>query len=137
MDVEEFTTVDHTMAEEPVVESAPVAAEPAESIEAEPAESAIEAEPAESAIVAEPSTETVPAEAAIEDAPMESVAPEVTPMESVPAEVTQAVDEPAQSTAIPEVTHIGETAEDLSNVEVVTESATTPVAVEESEDQKR
>merc|ERR1712168_31657 len=137
MDVEEFTTVDHTMAEEPVVESAPVAAEPAESIEAEPAESAIEAEPAESAIVAEPSTETVPAEAAIEDAPMESVAPEVTPMESVPAEVTQAVDEPAQSTAIPEVTHIGETAEDLSNVEVVTESATTPVAVEESEDLKR
>merc|ERR1712168_738362 len=145
MDVEEFTTVDHTMAEELVVESAPVAAEsaesieaePAESIEAEPAESAIEAEPAESAIVAEPSTETVPAEAAIEDAPMESVAPEVTPMESVPAEVTQAVDEPAQSTAIPEVTHIGETAEDLSNVEVVTESATTPVAVEESEDQKR
>jgi len=137
MDVEEFTTVDHTMAEEPVVESAPVAAEhtsieaePAESaIEAEPAESAIEAEPAESAIVAEPSAETVPAEATIEDAPMESVAPEV----------TQAVDEPAQSTAIPEVTHIGETAEDLSNVEVVTESAT-PAAVgvqEESQDQKR
>merc|ERR1719361_3360369 len=128
MDVEEFTTVDHTMAEEPVVESAPVAAEHT-SIEAEPAESAIEAEPAESAIVAEPSAETVPAEATIEDAPMESVAPEV----------TQAVDEPAQSTAIPEVTHIGETAEDLSNVEVVTESAT-PAAVgvqEESQDQKR
>merc|ERR1711977_393750 len=48
----------------------------------------------------------------------------------VSGEVTQAVDEPVQSPAVPEVTHIAETAEDLSNVEVVTESA---VGVQEEE----
>jgi len=116
------------------IETEPVASEPIESVEVaetEPVESVevaestpIEAESAESSIVAEPSTESAPAEAAIE---------EFTPIdESMATEVTQAVDEPALSTPIPEVTHIAETAESLSNVEVVTESATVGVQEEES-----
>jgi len=122
------------VAEPTPIETEPVASEPIESIEVaetEPVESVevaestpIEAESAESSIVAEPSTESAPAEAAIE---------EFTPIdESMATEVTQAVDEPALSTPIPEVTHIAETAESLSNVEVVTESATVGVQEEES-----
>jgi len=111
------------VAEPTPIETEPVASEPVESVEV--AESTpIEAESAESSIVAEPSTESAPAEAAIE---------EFTPIdESMATEVTQAVDEPALSTPIPEVTHIAETAESLSNVEVVTESATVGVQEEES-----
>jgi len=122
------------VAEPTPIETEPVASEPVESVEVaetEPVESVevaestpIEAESAESSIVAEPSTESAPAEAAIE---------EFTPIdESMATEVTQAVDEPALSTPIPEVTHIAETAESLSNVEVVTESATVGVQEEES-----
>jgi len=122
------------VAEPTPIETEPVASEPIESVEVaetEPVESVevaestpIEAESAESSIVAEPSTESAPAEAAIE---------EFTPIdESMATEVTQAVDEPALSTPIPEVTHIAETAESLSNVEVVTESATVGVQEEES-----
>merc|ERR1712179_330817 len=118
VDTEVTTPVQSTMDVEPTPTT-----EPVESVEV--AESTpIEAESAESSIVAEPSTESAPAEAAIE---------EFTPIdESMATEVTQAVDEPALSTPIPEVTHIAETAESLSNVEVVTESATVGVQEEES-----
>merc|ERR1719318_959855 len=127
MDVEPTPTSEPVesveVAEPTPIETEPVASEPIESVEV--AESTpIEAESAESSIVAEPSTESAPAEEAIE---------EFTPIdESMATEVTQAVDEPALSTPIPEVTHIAETAESLSNVEVVTESATVGVQEEES-----
>jgi len=119
------------VAEPTPIETEPVASESIEVAKTEPVESVdvaestpIEAESAESSTVAEPSTESAPAEAAIE---------EFTPIdESMATEVTQAVDEPALSTPIPEVTHIAETAESLSNVGVVTESATVGVQEEAS-----
>jgi len=119
------------VAEPTPIETEPVASEPIEVAKTEPVESVdvaestpIEAESAESSTVAEPSTESAPAAAAHE---------EFTPIdESMATEVTQAVDEPALSTPIPEVTHIAETAESLSNVGVVTESATVGVQEEDS-----
>merc|ERR1711977_257625 len=115
MDVES-SIEDQTMIVEPVhvPVDAPVDVEPV----------AAESAPIEIEPVAEPTPiEAEPAEAAIE---------EFIPVDEsmVSGEVTQAVDEPVQSPAVPEVTHIAETAEDLSNVEVVTESA---VGVQEEE----
>lgn len=135
MDVEPTPTSEPVesveVAEPTPIETEPVASEPIEVAKTEPVESVdvaestpIEAESAESLTVAEPSTESAPAAVAHE---------EFTPIdESMATEVTQAVDEPALSTPIPEVTHIAETAESLSNVGVVTESATVGVQEEDS-----
>jgi len=135
MDVEPTPTSEPVesveVAEPTPIETEPVASESIDVAKTEPVESVdvaestpIEAESAESSTVAEPSTESAPAEAAVE---------EFTPIdESMATEVTQAVDEPALSTPIPEVTHIAETAESLSNVGVVTESATVGVQEEAS-----
>jgi nascent polypeptide-associated complex subunit alpha len=143
--VEEFTHVDETMATESIeelpVESAPVESAPLEVAHVEAAP--IEVEPVEVAPVKVAPVEVAP----VEVAPVE-VAPVEVPAEVEPVEVTQAVDETpmksdlatatpeveaSPSPTLPEVSQVAET-EDLSNVEVLTESPNVGVQEETKED---
>jgi len=153
--VEEFTPVDHTMAtEEPVIESpsesAPMEVEQVTTpVETAPVETSVDIAPVDAPVDAE----VIPESAPIETMPVdvEPVAPvEVTaeaPIEdftavdaSMASEVTQAETpeveevEQAPSPTLPEVSQVTEI-EDISNVEVVTESSTVDVQ-EESQDIK-